>query len=87
MIKGDFDAAYGFLSPGSRASMPLDVYRAKIKSNIWRGVEVQSVECAEQVCNVTVLVTYDYKGMKGVKTKVSESWLLAAGNAWYVYRE
>jgi len=91
MIKGDYDTAYGFLSPGSKDGISLDVYKRKIKQNIWRDVELagpvdEAVKCEDQACKIELFVTIDYKTMHGLKTPVWESWVLENGNAWYVYR-
>jgi hypothetical protein len=87
MIKGDYAGAYEFLSPGSKASMTPELYKAKIKNPIWRDAVVQSAECTGETCQVKLSITYDYKNMKGVKTELTESWLLEGGNAWYIFRE
>ena len=67
--------------------MSLELYKAKIKNNMWRDAAVQSVQCAAETCQARVLITYDYRHMKGIKTEVMESWLLDGGNAWYIFRE
>ena len=36
LIKGDLDAAYAYLSEGSKATTPLAVYKAKIRPGMWR---------------------------------------------------
>jgi hypothetical protein len=87
MMKGDYAGAYEFLSPGSKASVSRELYRAKVKNPIWRDAAVHSVECTSETCQVKLLITYDYKNMKGIKTELTESWLLEGGNAWYIFRE
>jgi hypothetical protein len=87
MMKGDYAGAYEFLSPGSKAATSAALYKAKFKNPIWRDVALQTVECEAETCKATLLLTYDYKSMKGVKTEVIESWLLEGGNAWYIFRE
>ena len=86
LIKGDMAGAYEFLSAGSKATMPLDAYKSKIKPGMWRQVSVEKVDCQAEVCNVVLQITYDRKQMKGIQTPLTESWIIENGSAWYIYR-
>src|SRR5215475_3770308 len=86
LIKGDLDGAYEYLSAGSKATMPRDLYKAKVRAGNWRQASVDKVECAGEVCTVTMQITYDRKEMKGIQTPLSENWIIEKGSAWYVYR-
>jgi len=86
LIKGDLNAAYTYLSEGSKATTPLAAYKANIKPGLWRGAKVDKVECEAEVCKVTMLITYDTPRMKGIETPLPESWIIEKGSAWYVYR-
>lgn len=86
LIKGDLDAAYAYLSEGSKATTPLDVYKAKIRPGLWRQAKVEKVECEAEVCRVQMQITLDHKLMKGIETPLNESWIIEKGSAWYVYR-
>ena len=86
LIKGDLDAAYAYLSEGSPATMPLDVYKAKIRPGMWRQAKVEKVECEAEVCKVELRITLDHKLMKGIQTPLNENWIIEKGSAWYVYR-
>jgi hypothetical protein len=86
LIKGDLDAAYAYLSEGSKATTPLNVYKAKIRPGMWREAKVEKVECEAEVCRVQMQITFDHKLMKGVQTPLNESWIIEKGSAWYVYR-
>jgi hypothetical protein len=86
LIKGDLDAAYAYLSEGSKATTPLDVYKAKIRPGMWRQAKVEKVECEAEVCRVQMQITLDHKLMKGIETPLNESWIIEKGSAWYVYR-
>ena len=86
LIKGDLDAAYAYLSEGSKATTPLDVYKAKIRPGMWRQAKVEKVECEAEVCRVQMQITLDHKLMKGIQTPLNESWIIEKGSAWYVYR-
>lgn len=86
LIKGDVEAAYQFLSTGSKAATSVSLYKAKIKPGIWRQAKVGRIDCQAEVCKVRMLVTYDTKQMKGIETPVDETWIIEKGSAWYVYR-
>ena len=86
LIKGDLDAAYAYLSEGSKATTPLEVYKSKIRPGRWRQARVEKVECEAEVCKVEMQITLDHKLMKGIQTPLNESWIIEKGSAWYVYR-
>ena len=86
LIKGDLDAAYAYMSEGSKATTPLAVYKAKIRPGLWRQAKVEKVECEAEVCKVQMQITFDHKLMKGIQTPLNESWIIEKGSAWYVYR-
>ena len=86
LIKGDLAGAYGFMSAGSKAAMPLDLYKAKMRLGSWREARVEKVDCEAEVCSVVMQLTYDRKQMKGIQTPMSETWIIEKGSAWYVYR-
>ena len=85
LLKGDVEGAYQYLSAGSKAGTPLALYKAKIKP-IWRKAKVDKVDCEAEVCKVWMLVTYDYKTMKGIETPFPETWIIENGTVGYVYR-
>ena len=84
LIKLDVAGAYEFLSPASKATMPLDVYRAKHKLGMYRDAKVDSVKCEADACTVEIRLTYDYKRFKGITTPVVEKWIITQGQAWFV---
>ena len=84
LIDRDLAGAYEFLSPASRATMPLDIYKAKHKVGMYRSVKVDSVECEADACTVKLSLTYDYKRIKGVTTPLVEKWIITQGQAWFV---
>ncbi len=86
LIKGDVEAAYQFLSTGSKAATPVAMYKAKIKPGLWREAKVGKIDCEAEICKVVMLVTYDTRRMKGIETPVDETWVIEKGSAWYVYR-
>jgi hypothetical protein len=86
LMKGDVDGAYQFLSAGSKAATPLPLYKAKVKPGLWRDAKVEKVSCEAELCKVDMLITYDYRNMKGIETPFPETWIIENGSAWYVYR-
>ena len=86
LINGDLERAYTFMSAGSQAATPLDVYKVKIKPGMWRAVKIDSMDCDEEICRVKMTLTYDHRMMKGIQTPFQETWILEKGNAWYVYQ-
>jgi hypothetical protein len=84
LIKLDVAGAYGFLSPASKATMPLDLYKAKHKVGMYRAVKVDNVNCAADACTVNLSLTYDYRRFKGVTTPLVEKWIITEGQAWFV---
>ena len=86
LIKGDLTAAYAYLSPASRATMPLDLYKAKHKVGLYRAAKIDDVACEADTCTVKLVVTYDYKQFKGVATPLVEKWVISQGQAWFVDR-
>jgi hypothetical protein len=85
LINGDIDAAYGYFSKATKNTYPIELYRAKMRPGMWREARVDSVKCADEVCDVTVILTIDHAKIKGVVTPVAERWIIQDGQAWYVY--
>src|SRR6478752_3568578 len=75
-IDGDLAGAYEYLSPASRAAMPLDLYKAKHKVGMYRSVKVDGVDCEADACTVKLRLTYDYKRIKGITTPLVEKWII-----------
>lgn len=86
LVKGDVSTAYTYMSPGSRASTSLELYKAKVKPGMWRQAKVERAACEGEVCQVTIRITYDAKRMKGIETPITENWIIENGTPWYVYR-
>lgn len=85
MVRDDMEAAYAFLSPGSRAVTSLDKFKANTRRGAFRGARVEKVACEGDACVVNLQLTYDHPKMKGITTPLAESWIIDAGQAWYVY--
>jgi hypothetical protein len=85
LIKDDLDAAYKYMSPGSREATSLDRFKANTRRNAFRAIKIETVSCEGDACLVRLQLTYDHPKMKGITTPVVESWIIDAGQAWYVY--
>ena len=82
LIKADIASAYSYLSPATRATVALDVYKAKHKLGLYRSAKVDKVECQGEACTVHLTIVYDYKQFKSVTTPLSERWIITQGQAW-----
>lgn len=57
LIKGDFEAAYGFLSPTYRSTTPFKQWRGKFgEKALWSRVDIASLTCNTSTCDVAVRV-------------------------------
>jgi hypothetical protein len=86
LIAGDLAGAYQYMSPASKATTPLDVYKAKHKVGMYRSVKLDDVNCEADTCTVKLSLTYDFKRTKGITTPLTEKWIISQGQAWFVDR-
>ncbi len=90
LIARDWAKAYEYLPPATRKLKPLEVYANKMRAGaiIRKAASVKSVECEEDVCNVTVDLTYIYSGVveafRGQESKslVKEKWIFSQDDWW-----
>lgn len=85
LIRGDLDTAYGYFSKATRDTYPIEMYRARMRPGLWREARVDTVKCADGLCEVNVTLTLDHNRLKGIVTPVAERWIVQDGLAWYVY--
>ena len=85
IIGRDFDAAYQFMSPASRATVTAAGFKTIASRLNYRNAEVKEVTCDAQACKVRLQITYDAAMMSGVHTLLEESWVIDKGQAWYVW--
>jgi hypothetical protein len=84
LVKGDFRAAYAFLSPGSKSVESEEKYAASLRKDFWKSAQVDKVECgAPDTCNVSLTIEYEFMGRR-TKTPLLESWVREGSNWWYV---
>ena len=87
LLKGDTKTAYGFLSPASREVTSLERFQAKMNTASFRAVKRDKTSCEAEACKVRFWLTFDHRVMPGVTVPVEETWVIADGQAWLVYRE
>ncbi len=91
-LRGDFQAAYAYLSPGSKAVVSPDLYRARTGGAVaYKDVEVASVRCeTSEKCIATIRVRYEPIAMRQrigiIESYLDETWLFDAGQWWFLYR-
>jgi hypothetical protein len=84
LVKGNFAAAYGYMSPAGRELVSLDAYASGLRRGFWTGAKVDKVECAtDESCEVDVSVEYQHRGLK-MKTPVREKWIKQRLNWWFL---
>lgn len=92
LLKRDFERAYGYISPGGRAVVPLATYRGRIGTAVaWKSAEVSSVTCETlEKCTVQVKVTYlpamRRAAIGTIERYLDETWVVDAGQWWFVYK-
>lgn len=93
LIGGKLEQAYTFLSPGSRALVSFERWRAGMGGMAtWKGAKVFAVKCSHpDRCAVTIKVTYQpllrRDSLGTIETSVEEVWLLDAGQWWLPLRQ
>jgi hypothetical protein len=86
LLKGDFSAAYGFLSPGSREVVSEKSYVGGLRKDFWKSAQVEKVDCpSKDACQATVAIEYEFQGRR-TKTPLGESWVREGSNWWYVQK-
>ena len=85
IIGKDFDAAYGYLSPASRATVTPTGFRTITSRLNYREAKIGEVTCDAETCRVKLMITYDAAQMQGVHSPLEEAWVIDKGQAWYVW--
>jgi hypothetical protein len=84
MVKGDFNAAYGYLSPGSRSVITASDYASSLRAGFWKSAVVDKVECGSaQSCDVSATIEYEHLGRR-TKTPLRETWIREGSEWWYL---
>ena len=86
LVKGDFNAAYGYLSPGSRSITTATDYASGLRRGFWKSAVVDKVECGTpQSCDASATIEYEFMGMR-TKTPLRETWIRDGSEWWYLQK-
>ena len=86
LVKGDFQAAYGFLSPGSKQVIGEKAYVDSLRKGFWKAAQVQSVKCeSDRACDARVEIEYEFQGRR-TKTPLHEKWIREGSSWWYLFK-
>jgi hypothetical protein len=86
LVKGDFNAAYGYMSPGSRSVTSPTDYAAGLRRGFWKSAVIDKVECGSaQSCEAHATIEYEFSGMR-TKTPLRETWIRDGSEWWYLQK-
>lgn len=86
LVKSDFQAAYAFLSPGSKQVISEKAYADSLVKGFWKSAQVQGVQCeSESACEARVEIEYELHGRR-MKTPLHEKWIKEDSKWWYLFR-
>jgi hypothetical protein len=86
LVQGDFNKAYGYLSPGSRSVMSASEYAGTLRRGFWKSATVEKVECGSaQSCDVAATIEYEFMGRQ-TKTPLRETWIRDGSEWWYLQK-
>ena len=84
LVKGDFAAAYEYLSSGSQSISEKKNYVAMLRPGFWKSAVVDKVQCPNsETCEADLTIEYEFKGQR-IKTPVREKWIREGSNWRYV---
>jgi hypothetical protein len=81
----DLDAAYAFLSEGSKAVITLDNFKRRMSMVPFTAYRIDDAACDAERCTVHSKLTYDHRVMKGVTTPITETWVVERGDLFFVF--
>ena len=92
LLKGEYDEAYGYLSPGFRSSVGIEAYRQTMsqKKVNWTGARFIDSDCSEDVCKVRISLNYRLVApVPGVpqydgKQLIIENWVKSDNSWWHI---
>jgi len=84
LVKNDFAAAHGYISPAGRELVTPEAYASSLRKNFWTGAKVGDVVCKQpDACEVDVWIEYRLQG-RAMRTPVHEKWIKQRFNWWFV---
>lgn len=92
LTSGDFATAYQYLAPGYRSSVSSVQYQRELLTHKvrWTGARVIDSNCSDKTCKVSISLDFEViKPVPGLNKydgtqKISEDWILADGQWWYL---
>ena len=86
LLARDIEEAFSFLAPALRATTTWQRYSAKYAGvGQWRAVNVNSIECDVDRCDVSVSVTYQMVRPRVMHTRVRNEVGIEVNGRWYFY--
>lgn len=85
LVRGDLDAAYEFLSEGSKAVISKDNFKRRMSVVPFTAYRVENASCEGPTCTVHSKLTYNHRLIKGVTTPMTERWVIENGKPFYVF--
>lgn len=91
LLAGQWEKAYGYLSPASRAIVSFEAWRANLaRATVWKRAQVHAVSCEVlDRCKTTVIVYHQPLVMGGrmgtIDSAVDEVWVLDEGRWWMLH--
>ena len=84
LLAGDLDKAWAFTSPSYRQFSSAKEYSPHVQgSGRWTSAKVDSVQCTEDVCDVSVMVEYHIQTLKmSNRRPLDYKWVLVDGEWW-----
>ena len=86
LLDDDLKKAYAYTSPAYRSSSTLGSYNARVAGrDTWKAMEVKSVKCAEDVCDVSYTLEYRLNRANRLNTRAMDyRWIKVKGQ-WWLY--
>jgi hypothetical protein len=85
LVQGDLEAAYEFLSEGSKVVISKDEFKRRMSIVPFRAYRIDTASCDGVTCTVKSKLTYDHRVMKGITTPMTEHWVIERGKVFYVF--
>jgi uncharacterized protein YceK len=86
LLEGNLKEAWAFTSPAYRQFSGPGQYNVEVAgATRWTAAQVDAVECAEDVCEVSVLVSYEIKRLGMKNTRPLDYKWLKADRDWWLY--
>lgn len=90
MVEGDYAAAYGFLSAGSKTLVSERAFARRFEGQTqWKSWKISGISCEDEVCAVDLEAAYRFSGRPPFppfdgKKQSQDKWILSDGDWWLV---